>query len=252
MYILTIGLWCLYAYILSELIYKYRFEIKKHWLGYHTIKNTSTKELLNLTVQLVSFTHSTICVLYSSIILAIIYISGGNMYSIGKINNFDYLLGVFSLGYFVTDSVLCVLRKTNILFLYHHIICCIIFYTIVSYGLGRSELVLGLFIGEITNPIQKIWEVLKSSKSKYFYYVNFIYTPFYVIIRGIAMPIIIMNIQKEILYGVDSEHIPIGCKILWTIGNTLIQFGSFLWSYKTFKGFYKYLHTYERPHSNLQ
>jgi len=234
--------WILYALLLDKFVNNYKstnmktIKIGNSYLK-HLLRDTSTNELFFLYKQLFSLTHAVIALSWSGILLLRLFIYDGDIFSLETPTTSEYNLCVFSFGYFFTDTFFSILGQRNKEFILHHVMSCLLLLSVYISENGRGLVLIGLFIGELTNPLMKIWTILKHSKSPLFHKINVIYSPFYVIVRGLVLPWGIYYIQREIYYDIS---VSIWTKMYWTLFNIILQAGSWVWCYKVINGFIKY------------
>jgi hypothetical protein len=97
-----------------------------------------------------------------------------------------------SLGYFFADLLYMLIFDPSIVFLLHHIGGITLELLIAASGVGGWYGILGLYLGEITNPIQTVW-----SGAKYYGYRWLVSLAFAV--RRIAVIIIIKKYAHKSL-----------------------------------------------------
>jgi hypothetical protein len=167
----------------------------------------------------------------------IMLFNGENIFGMGALSNMDYFIGQLTVGYFIIDTLIYMLEKGNKIFIIHHLMSIKMGYLIKNSGYGKGFLIIGLFLGEITNPIQKIWELTKYTKSPYFTTINKLFTPFFIIIRAFVFPYVISNLMYETYI---TNNIGLLHKVSIMSDFFIIQIVSWYWCYLLSKGFNKY------------
>lgn len=73
----------------------------------------------------------------------------------------DKLLMVFSCAYFINDLYIVTMLRFNKLFIGHHLLCLCLYGVVFFYEEDRHFFLVGLFLGEISNPLQNILLLFK-------------------------------------------------------------------------------------------
>jgi len=229
--------WGLYLFGISETVSMYKNQIIRHRIGKHILKSLSQDDLFYFTRQVFSFTFATVVVMLTGLSLMIMLFNGENIFGMGALSNMDYFIGQLTVGYFIIDTLIYILAKGDKIYIIHHLVSIKMGYLILNSGYGKGVIIIGLFLGEITNPIQKIWELTKYNKSPHFTTINNLYTPFFTIIRAFVFPYVIYNLLYETYINND-----IGLLHKFSIMSDFfaIQIGSWYWCYLLSKGFIKY------------
>ena len=229
--------WGLYLFSISEIVSTYKNQIIRHRIGKHILKSLLQDDLFYFTRQVFSFTFATVVVMLTGLSLMIMLFNGENIFGMGALSNMDYFIGQLTIGYFIIDTLIYILANGDKIYIIHHLVSIKMGYLILNGGYGKGVIIIGLFLGEITNPIQKIWELTKYNKSPHFTTINNLYTPFFTIIRALVFPYVIYNLLYETYINNDIgllHKFSIMCDFF------AIQIGSWYWCYLLSKGFIKY------------
>jgi len=187
-----------------------------------------------LTSYIVSFTHALICVVYSSYL---IYKRNFDIVWDDKTTSSELIMYNISMGYFLCDLGE-VLMKLDYAFILHHIASLLIFQIFIRNDLSGFALCC-LFLGEITNPIQCIWTVLKRTKYKKLYnIITPIFCYSFILIRGIISPYLLV---KTFIYLYYTKSISTYDYFSLLVLFVLFSFASLYWVFKILK---KYSHIY--------
>ena len=180
---------------------------------------------LRISSNLVSLTHAlgTIC-------------GSAYLLYLDKINptlNFDSLsnevmtLMTFSASYFTYDLIMIMFTNIDILFILHHLLILGVYWIALTYNYGYKFVILSIFWGEITNPLQIIWRLSRALKyTKLEKYVFPVFSVSFIMIRTIILPFIHYNMLSSMFENKDY-YIPTLClTALSIIGNI----GGMIWT----------------------
>jgi len=195
-------------------------------------KYTSIK--LRISINLVSLTHA----------LGTI---GGSAYLLylDKINpkpNFDSLsneimtLMTFSTSYFIYDLIMIMFTNIDILFILHHLLILGVYWIAITYNYGYKFVILSIFWGEITNPLQITWRLTRALKyTKLEKYVFSVFSASFIMIRTIVLPFIHYNMLSSMFENKDYYIPTLGLTALSIIGNI----GGMIWTRQILKNLFK-------------
>ena len=155
--------------------------------------NTINKTILYNSYYL-SFTHATI-----SFLLSCIYYPKLNILNANN-NSTNTTILCFSLSYFLVDLWYSYFLR-NYDFLVHHL--CAIIPILSSLYLGNSAnlIIIGIFFGEIINPIQTLAWLLNQHNIKISGVLFLVYNILYLLLRLIISPFIVHEIYKYLNYS---------------------------------------------------
>eukprot|EP00298_Acanthocystis_sp_HF-20_P005664 c15752_g1_i1.p1 GENE.c15752_g1_i1~~c15752_g1_i1.p1 ORF type:complete len:259 (+),score=55.89 c15752_g1_i1:34-810(+) len=144
----------------------------------------------------------------------------------------------FSVAYFTIDFVVLGLDwKNNIAFCLHHIVCSLYEVVVLYYGYGSYSVMVLMFLGEITNPLQNVYSVSHlyyekdrndkfSRRARELVAVPFVL--FYFFIRFFVVVIFAIYLNWFFLFSSDGNgEIPIGWRIVFGIIAIGVPIGSF-------------------------
>jgi hypothetical protein len=155
------------------------------------------------------------------------------LYNNPSINNFDGLdknslaLITFSSSYFIYDLIIMMFTNINILFILHHLLILMVYYITITYNYSAKFVILSIFWGEITNPLQITWRL--SNKLNYKKLENFVFPVFsfnFIIVRTIVVPLMQYSMLSTMFENKDYYYPTIGLSILSILGNI----GGILWT----------------------
>jgi hypothetical protein len=195
------------------------------WILYWSFINNKYKSIISN--NLVSLTHALITIVGSAYILCDNhdnheYIS--NSLSIKLIN--------FSAFYFIYDCLFMLLNKFSLMFFLHHLLILGVYYIALTYDYGYKLVILTLFWGEITNPLQITWflsRMLNYKKLEHYIFPVFSFN--FIIIRTAILPIIHYTMISTLFKTTEYYYPTIGISILSILGTL----GGMLWSKKMIK-----------------
>ena len=190
-------------------------------------KYTSFK--LRISSNLVSLTHA----------LGTI---GGSAYILynNNINNFDCLtnevmvLMTVSASYFTYDLIMMMFTNIDIIFILHHLLILIVYWITISYDYGTKFILLTIFWGEITNPLQITWRISRALNYKKLE--NYVFPAFsasFIIVRTAVLPFIHYNMLSSMFENKDYYYPTLGLIALSALGNI----GGMIWTNQIIKTF---------------
>lgn len=140
-------------------------------------------------------------------------------------------------GYFLYDSI-NVIRNKEYIYIAHHGLSLIFMNFFEKYNMGRL-FVQSLFIGELTNPLLNSWKIAKKSKCKRtFSIINHIFTPTFIVVRGILMP---YQFYRCIMYINTQPNVTNFDLGLVTSLSMMFNLGNFIWMNQLVTGYIKWL-----------
>lgn len=107
--------------------------------------------------------------------------------------NINYLILENSLSYFLVDLLKCIYKK-DVLFTFHHIFSILYLFTPYISNVAGKSILLGLFLGEVSNPFLHIGWFLKVQKNNFYIHVWKLNTLVLIISRIIITPYFMYNI----------------------------------------------------------
>lgn len=147
-------------------------------------------------------------------------------------------IAMWSLGYFVFDTLNVMIRDFSWEFLFHHV--CSIGYWLSCYYLNRGGYygMLAGFVGEITNPVQIIWTFAKKNQlTKLYNFLSPIFTFYFITIRCLVIPVLTVIMNYHMWYHSTA---PVYWKCGWITSSWLMNFGSWMWCYMLWNGYMKF------------
>ena len=107
-----------------------------------------------------------------------------------------------------------------------------------KYKLGKI-FIQSLLLGEITNPMLNYWTLTKELKyEKQFRITNHIFTPFFLMVRGVAMPIYFYNTLKCLKNNENVSRLDFHTISIISI---LFNCGNYFWGYNLLRGYIKWI-----------
>lgn len=144
-------------------------------------------------------------------------------------------------SYFVFD-LLKMIHEKNIEYIAHHLISLVFIQNITKYKY-YDIYNQALFLGEITNPLFRIWKYEKQKyklkKENNFKLVNTLFTGSFTIIRGLIIPYSCYKSFQIIKADDKMDTIDLNLLISFI---TLFNIGNVYWIYKLIKGYYKFIY----------
>lgn len=149
------------------------------------------------------------------------------------------LLAQTSLSYFIYDTLYMSLFEPDILFFLHHLGGAALSGMVAYTGLGGYYWVLGILLGEISNPLQLTWEVSRRTGRKDLYkkltpYYTYTFLTLRVGVIPLFIPILIKHASKQENLSVTYKM----CLYTLMIGLTV---GSWPWCWALWNGYKRFL-----------
>jgi len=185
---------------------------------------SSISSISSISNNIVSLTHALVTIGGSTYILYNNdeYIS--NSLSIKLIN--------FSASYFIYDCLFMLMNNFSLVFFLHHIIILGVYYISLTYDYGYKIVILTLFWGEITNPLQITWFLSRElNYKKLEHYIFPVFSFNFIIIRTAILPIIHYTMISTLFKTTEYYYPTIGLSILSILGTL----GGMLWTKKMIK-----------------
>ena len=140
-------------------------------------------------------------------------------------------------GYFIYDSI-NVIKNKQYIYIVHHGLSLIFMNFFEKYNM-KKLFIQSLFIGELTNPLLNSWKISKKNGyKKTFSIINHIFTPTFVVMRGIIMPI---QFYKCIEYIYNEPHVSKFDLGLVISLSCLFNLGNYIWMNQLVRGYIKWL-----------
>ena len=137
-----------------------------------------------------------------------------------------------SASYFIYDCLFMLLSKFSLMFFAHHLIILGVYYIALTYDYGYKLVILSLFWGEITNPLQITWFLSRMlNYKKLEHYIFPIFSFNFIIIRTLILPLIHYTMISSLFKTRDNYYPTIGLSILIILGTL----GGMLWTKKMIK-----------------
>jgi len=147
------------------------------------IKHKNIKDVYDTKNRIVSIIHGLFC----------IYISFYDVFvnktdKCGNDNsNFQNNSLIISCSYFLYDAIACLIFGiSNVPMFIHHFVCVLGFYFGIIYNNSATEMIRGLLVAEVTNPIMHLREIFKNyglGKTKTYLLLDIIYMIMYMFSR---------------------------------------------------------------------
>ena len=146
---------------------------------------------------------------------------------------------MWSLGYFLFDTIYLLTYEFSWEFLFHHLISAGFWSSCYYLNRGGYYGMLGLLVGEITNPVQIIWSFARRNNlTKLYNALSPIFTKYFIVVRCIAIPIVTLMMNYHMWH---SSTAPIGWRITWIIACWVMNCVSWWWCYILWRGYQKFL-----------
>ena len=189
------------------------------WILYWSFINSKYNSIISN--NLVSLTHALITIVGSAYILCD---NHDNNISIKLIN--------LSASYFIYDCLIMLMNNFSLVFFLHHIIILGFYCITLTYDYGYKLVILTLFWGEITNPLQITWFLSRElNYKKLEHYIFPVFSFNFIIIRTAVLPIIHYTMISSLFKTTDNYYPTIGLGILSILGTL----GGIMWSKKMIK-----------------
>jgi hypothetical protein len=199
--------------------------ILNYCLPIETTDYKSSSIKLKISSNLVSLTHA----------LGTI---GGSAYILYNINNFDGLnneilaLMTFSASYFTYDCLFMLVNNFSLIFFLHHILILMVYWITTSYNYGTKFILLSIFWGEITNPLQITWRISRTlNYKKLEHYIFPVFSVSFIIVRTAILPFMHYNMLSSMFETKNYYYPTLGLTALSILGNL----GGMLWTKKMIK-----------------
>lgn len=108
----------------------------------------------DLTIQAVSYMHGIVSTASTA---AVVLMDGAHYNQPNTLA--DTAVMIHSFVYFVFDTFQMIMWRFNTVYILHHVVTMIAIGTFLYGGIGGRAVVLGLLMGEITNPLQRMHKV---------------------------------------------------------------------------------------------
>lgn len=133
-----------------------------------------------------------------------------------------------SMAYFIADSVYMFIYHPSVIFLVHHLVAFSVQAMILVTGIGSCYGLLGLFLGEITNPLQIAWLTARDNKRRFprlYTLLTKIYIYAFMFIRCFLVPLSVV----WTLYDLSKNNAPPMFTLFLGVCMISITFASFIW-----------------------
>ena len=174
-----------------------------------------------------------------------------NNYQLSNMNHkddYDELTFIInrSISYFLWDILALLIEeeKEKILFIAHHLLTILGIYSGIVCLNNTYNIALGLLIGEITNPLHQMIDILKVIKYRNIYFEIFYLVSFITIRAGIGVKALVSTMYNINEFD-DYKLISNGCIYSYSINISIYLLLiplSLNWSYKQYRSIRKYLY----------
>lgn len=148
-------------------------------------------------------------------------------------------LARFSQSYFCLDLLYTLLCDYNITFALHHVVGILINALVLYSGVGGYYLVTGIFLGEVTNPMQIVWMLARDHGfSKTHAFLSPIFTYFFLLARLVFVPI---GVSYIIWHSLHQPHLSAGFVLSLSSLMLALTIGSWLWCWSLWRGYRKFI-----------
>ena len=141
----------------------------------------------------------------------------------------------------------------QVVFILHHVVTALFILASLHTQSGGAAVLLGLFLGEVTNPLYHLYNVLGTLRHTHppaaiaHRLITPLFTTFFVIVRSIlGPPILIWWCSKVLVLDVPLTH-----RCIWMVASVGITLVSQKFSYRFIKETYDVLCHRERDHTTL-
>ena len=156
----------------------------------------------------------------------------------------SFVVGV-QLGFTLVDCVYLALNwEGDTLYALHHVFVLLYEGSVVWIGRGAWSVLLFMFFGEITSPVQQVWFISRRLKKgrpgaeRVFNVMSPIYTVLYLLVRSVVGP----PILGYMTYKAWQDHeLPLLVRVIWLVCFVTGYLGSQAWSLMLARGFWKHL-----------
>ena len=187
---------------------------------------------IRLSSNLVSLTHALVTIGGSAYLL---YLD-----KLNPINNFYCLtnevmaLMSFSSSYFIYDLIMMMFTNIDIIFFLHHLLILMVYWITISYDYGTKFILLTIFWGEITNPLQITWRISRAlNYKKLEKYVFPLFSVSFIIVRTAILPFMHYSMLSSMFENKDYYIPTLGLTALSILGNL----GGMIWTRQIIKTF---------------
>ncbi len=149
------------------------------------INHKTKKEIYDTKTRIVSIIHA----LFITILSFIDFFSYQTSKCGQSNNNLQNFILCTSLGYFLYDTIACVLLDvSDIEMVFHH--CSVMFgyYSGISFNHSAAEMIRGLLVADVSNPMMHSRQIIRNyglKHTKIYFYMDVIYMFIYIIARSI-------------------------------------------------------------------
>ena len=147
-------------------------------------------------------------------------------------------VAMWSLGYFLFDTFYLFMHEFTREFFCHHAIIGGFLASCYHLNQGAYYALLGLLVGEITNPVQLIWSFARKNKlTKLYNALSPIFTIYFVSVRCVVIPIVTAAMNYHLFYNSSVE---LQWKLVWMALGWGMNLVSWWWCYMLWLGYKKY------------
>eukprot|EP00455_Lapot_gusevi_P054414 TRINITY_DN871_c0_g2_i2.p1 TRINITY_DN871_c0_g2~~TRINITY_DN871_c0_g2_i2.p1 ORF type:complete len:279 (+),score=67.87 TRINITY_DN871_c0_g2_i2:104-940(+) len=146
----------------------------------------------------------------------------------------------FSCGYFIFDLFFMIFVERDIVFILHHILALTLWGSSLSYGRAAVQAMVGLFWGEVTNPLQSLfWLAKRTNNESMVQFLSPIFTWGFLFCRVLALPYYAFATSFYLVTTSEPMVVPFAWRAVWAFLFCAAMFGSWLWAYALVKGYMK-------------
>jgi hypothetical protein len=147
-------------------------------------------------------------------------------------------IAMWSLGYFLFDTLNILYRDFSWEFLFHH--GCSSGFWLSCYHLNRGGyygMIAGL-VGEITNPVQIVWSFARKNRlTKLYNLMSPIFTVYFISVRCLVIPVMTAMMNYHMWYHSTA---PVPWRYFWIGTSWAMNVGSWIWCYMLWNGYRKF------------
>jgi len=205
----------------------------RFYMPFETNNYNSNSFKLRISSNLVSLTHALGTIGGSAYLL---YLD-----KLNPINNVDCLtnevmaLMTYSASYFIYDLIMMMFTTIDIIFFLHHLLILMVYYITISYNFGAKLILLSIFWGEITNPLQITWRISRAlNYKKLEKYVFPVFSVSFIIVRTAIVPFMHYSMLSSMFENKEYYIPTLGLTTLSILGN----FGGMIWTSQILKRFF--------------
>ena len=202
----------------------------RFYMPFETNNYNSNSFKLRISSNLVSLTHALGTIGGSAYLL---YLD-----KLNPINNVDCLtnevmaLMTYSASYFIYDLIMMMFTTIDIIFFLHHLLILMVYYITISYNFGAKLILLSIFWGEITNPLQITWRISRAlNYKKLEKYVFPVFSVSFIIVRTAIVPFMHYSMLSSMFENKEYYYPTLGLTTLSILGN----FGGMIWTSQILK-----------------